>query len=118
MTKRTPPPTRKEPVVEVLHGRTLVDEYRWLEGDNSDPANMGTPTPEVREWTRAQNAYTRAVLDELPGRSELEERLRPLLEAGEVFIPQVRGERYFYRRRAGDENQPVVYWREGAGEER
>ena len=31
-----PPPTRKEPVAEELHGRTVVDDYRWLEGDNSD----------------------------------------------------------------------------------
>jgi len=118
MASRTPPLTRKEPVTEVIHGRTLTDDYRWLEGDNSDPATMGTSTPEVAAWTDEQNAYTRAVLDALPGRAELEDRIRPLLQAGTVFIPHVRGERYFYLRRSGDENQPVAYWREGEGEER
>ena len=49
-------------------GRKVVDNYRWLEGDNSDPQNsQGKVTPEVA-WTDAQNAYTRTVLDNLPGR--------------------------------------------------
>ena len=117
-TKIQPPPTRKEPVTEELHGRTVIDEYRWLEGDNSDPARMGSVTPEVSAWTDAQNAYTRRLLDGLPGRRELEERLRPLLQIGAVSAPIARGGRYFYLRREGDQNQPLVYVRDGAhGEE-
>ena len=117
-TKIQPPPTRKEPVNEELHGRTVIDEYRWLEGDNSDPARMGSVTPEVSAWTDAQNAYTRRLLDGLPGRRELEERLRPLLQIGAVSAPIARGGRYFYLRREGDQNQPLVYVRDGAhGEE-
>jgi len=113
MARTTRPTSRTLPVTEVLHGRALTDDYRWLEGDNSDPDRMGASTPEVAAWTDEQNAYTRAVLDALPGRAELEERIRPLLTAGTVDIPHVRGERYFHLRRAGDENQPVAYWREG-----
>ena len=108
-----PPATRLEPVSEVLHGSTVVDAYRWLEGDNSDPANQGRLTPEVAAWTDAQNAYTRAVLDNLPGRKALEDRMRPLMEVDAVSAPSVRGRRYFYARRRGSQNQPVIYWREG-----
>lgn len=54
----TPPATPREPVKGVLHGTELVDEFRWLEGDE-----QGRLTPRVAEWTDAQNAYTRAVLD-------------------------------------------------------
>lgn len=107
------PPTRVEPVTETLHGVEVTDPYRWLEGDNSDPERMGRPTPEVTAWTDAQNAYTRAVLDNLPGRKALEERLRPLMEVGSVTAPTVRGGRYFYSKREGSQNQPVWYWREG-----
>ena len=108
-----PPPTEVRPVKETIHGVTLVDNYRWLEGDNSDPANMGRLTDEVAAWTDAQNAYTRDVLDNLPGRAKLESRLRELMEVGSVSTPTMRGNRYFFSRREGDQAQAIVYMREG-----
>ena len=74
-----PPATRVEPVRETLHGVEIVDNYRWLEGDNSNPERMGQVTPEVGAWTDQQNAHTRSVLDNLPGRKALEEKLGPLM---------------------------------------
>jgi prolyl oligopeptidase len=113
------PATRAEPVTDTLHGVAVADPYRWLEGDNSDPERMGQVTPEVAAWTDAQNGFTRAVLDNLPGRAALEDRLRPLMEIGSVTAPVVRGGRYFYSKREGSQNQPVWYWREGVrGESR
>ncbi|GJQ29765.1 MAG: prolyl endopeptidase [Phycisphaerae bacterium] len=108
-----PPATRVETVTETIHGVTLTDNYRWLEGDNSDPAKMGAMTSEVAAWTDEQNAYTRAFLDNLPGRKQLEEELRPLMEVGSVSAPSMRGTRYFYSKREGNQNQPVYFWREG-----
>ncbi|KAB2962725.1 MAG: S9 family peptidase [Thermoanaerobaculia bacterium] len=108
-----PPESRVSPVTETLHGVAVTDPYRWLEGDHSDPERMGRVTPEVAAWTDAQNAHTRARLDALPGRRELEDRLRPLMEVGSVSKPTMRGERYFFTRREGSQNQPVVYWRQG-----
>ncbi|MBM5810878.1 MAG: S9 family peptidase [Gammaproteobacteria bacterium] len=108
-----PPATRIEPVRETLHGVEVVDPYRWLEGDNANPERMGEVTPEVAAWTDAQNAYTRSLLDGLPGRAALEERLRPLMEIGSVTSPLERGGRYFFSKREGRQNQPVWYWREG-----
>ena len=112
-TSAKPPATKAEPVEETLHGVAITDRYRWLEGDNSDPADQGKVTPEVAGWTDAQNSYTRSVLDNLPGRKALEERLRPLMEVGAVTRPIVRANRYFFSKREGNQNQPVVYWREG-----
>lgn len=109
-----PPASRIETVTETLHGSAIADPYRWLEGDNSDAARMGRMTDEVAAWTDAQNAHTRAVLDALPGRAALEERLRPLMEVGAVSKPEMRGDRYFFTRREGSQNQPVWYWRVGA----
>lgn len=109
----TPPPTPATPVTDVLHGVQVVDPYRWLEGDNSKPADQGTVTPEVAAWTDAQNAYTRSVLDAVPGRAEVEARLRPLMEVGVVTAPAMRGNRYFFSKREGKQEQPVMYWREG-----
>ena len=53
------------------------------------------------------------MLDDLPGRSALEARLRPLMEVGAVSAPAMRGNRYFFSKREGAQNQPVIYWREG-----
>ncbi len=107
------PESRVEPVRETLHGVEIVDPYRWLEGDNSDPERMGKVTPEVAAWTDAQNAYTRRILESLPGREQLESRIRPLMEIGAVTTPTVRSGRYFFSKREGSQNQPVWYWREG-----
>lgn len=103
-----PPATERRPVVETLHGVELTDPYRWLEGDA-----QGRVTPEVAAWTDAQNAHTRAVLDHLPGRAELESRLRALLTVGSVSAPRARGNRYFYSRREGSASQASVLVREG-----
>lgn len=108
-----PPQTRQEPVTDTLHGIKVTDPYRWLEGDNSDPAQMGKVTPEVTAWTDAQDAYTRSVLDNLPGRKRLEEQMKPLLQIGQVSAPAMRGNRYFYTKREGAEPQPKILVREG-----
>jgi prolyl oligopeptidase len=112
-TSALPPPTRVEPVTDELHGAAIVDAYRWLEGDSSDPANAGRVTPDVAAWTDAQNRYTREVVDNLPGRAALEARLRPLMEIGSVTAPRVRSDRYFFTKREGAQNQAIVYWRQG-----
>lgn len=103
------------PVSDKLHGVEIVDNYRWLEGDNSNPDRMGEVTPEVGAWqSDEQNAYTRAVLDKLPGRKALEEQLRPLMKSDRfphrlsVVAPLL------LSRREGAQNQPNYFWREGS----
>jgi prolyl oligopeptidase len=98
------PPTRVEPVTETVHGVTVVDPYRWLE-DGDGPA--------VKAWTERQNAFTRSVLDKLPGREAVRERLNALLDVGTITPPTPRKGRYFYTKREGKQNQAVLYVREG-----
>ena len=103
------PVTDRIPVVDTLHGQTITDNFRWLEDADE----------RVAAWTDAQNAYTRSVLDASPRRAHVEAQLRPLMEIGAVTAPAVRHSRYFYSRREGHQNQPLIYWREGPwGEDR
>jgi prolyl oligopeptidase len=102
----TPPPTRAEALTETLHGVEISDPYRWLEDGDS---------AEVRAWTEAQNAHTRAVLGRVAGRATIRRELERVLRTGTVSAPEPRGGRYFYTRREGAQNQPVLYVREGAG---
>lgn len=107
----SPPTTPVRTVTDTVHGQQITDDYRWLEGETSDPAQMGKVTDEVSAWTDQQNAYTRSVLDNLPGRKALEDQMRPLMEIGSVSAPIMRGPWYFYTKREGKENQPKVYVR-------
>jgi prolyl oligopeptidase len=97
-----PPPTRKEPVVDRLHGVDVPDPYRWLEDQQA---------PETRAWIDAQNAYTESVVGRLPGRAGIERRLTELMKIDTIGPPTVRGGRYFYTKRRADQNLPVLYMR-------
>jgi prolyl oligopeptidase len=68
-----PPATPKRPVNDTYHGVTVSEDYRWLEDWSS---------PEVRQWSAAQNARTREYLDRLPSRPALQQRLTQLIGAG------------------------------------
>lgn len=110
-----PPPSRIEPVVDRIHGTEIVDPYRWLEGGDAPELEGDAPDldAEVAAWTDAQNAYTRSVLDALPGRTGLEERLTALMEVGRVLTPDVRGDRYFTWKRDAGQKQWVVTVQDG-----
>ena len=77
-----PPPTRREDVVDILHGVEVPDPYRWLE--DGDAA-------EVRQWVAAQNEHTRQALDARPDRGAWHERLVALMQLPVVGGVQVRG---------------------------
>lgn len=109
-----PVPTRREEVVEELHGQRIVDPYRWLEdGDSAD----------VAAWTKTQNEHTQKVLSAVPERAALRARIDALLRAGWVGAPAAVGSkkpgpktRYFFRKQSPTQDQPVLYVREGGSE--
>ena len=111
MSSRPPyPPTSGGDEVEILHGESIPDPYRWLEqGDD----------PRTQAWTASQNALTESLLAAVPGRARLRARLDELLSIGALSTPEPVAGRYFYQRRDGRQNQPVLYVREGRdGEDR
>ena len=105
-----PPETRRDEVVEMLHGVAVDDPYRWLEDQQA---------PGTRDWIDAQNAYTDTVLASLPGRDALATLAGRVLEVDAVGMPNERGGRYFHTRRQADQDLAVLYVREGLdGEDR
>ena len=110
-----PPLTRREDVVETLHGVPIADPYRWLEDGASD---------EVRAWSAAQTARTESALTSLPAYAAIRARLEALLRIGTVEAPlpvsaKDGSTRYFYRRQNAGQDQPVLYVRDGlTGEDR
>jgi prolyl oligopeptidase len=105
-----PPKAEKRPLEETLHGVKIIDNYRWLEDADS---------PETQKWVGEEMAYTSAVLDPLPGRDRIHQRLTELLSIGSISAPLIGGKYYFYTKREGMQNQPIVYVRDGvAGKDR
>ena len=104
------PATPASDDAEILHGETIPDPYRWLEDGESSV---------TRRWTEAQNTLTRSYLDAWRGRGVLHDRLDQLLAIGAIGVPTPARGRYFYQRRDGRQNQPVLYVRQGVhGEDR
>ncbi len=98
-----PPVAEPKPVIDMYHGTKVLDNYRWLE--KSD-------TPETQKWVGQEMAYTRSLLDPLPGRDAIHKRLTELLSIGTVTPPVIAGKHYFYTKREGMQNQPVLYVRD------
>ena len=105
------PVLRALPCVLLLCGvanAAPADPFAWLEDGDA---------PKVQSWTEAENAATRSALDAVPGRAALERRFWQLFEIGSLGIPVSRphgkSRRYFYTRRDGKQNQPVLYRRDG-----
>jgi prolyl oligopeptidase len=104
VTDRDYPAARIVDAVETLHGEAIQDPYRWLEDGES---------AETRAWTEAQNALTERYLAAVPGRAAIRGRLEALLAIGAISTPTPAHGRYFYQRREGRQNQPVLYLRDG-----
>ncbi len=104
MRKFPYPYSRVDGIVDTLHGEPIPDPYRWLEDGES---------VETIAWTEAQNTATRKYLDAVPGRAAIRRRLGQLLSIGAISPPTPARGNYFYQRREGTQNQPVLYVRQG-----
>ncbi|WP_205930955.1 MULTISPECIES: prolyl oligopeptidase family serine peptidase [Rhizobium] len=105
------PATKRDAVVETHFGVSVPDPYRWLEGDPRTDM-------EVAAWIDSQQRFTTKYLSDLPGRDVFRRSLASTFDYVRVGIPQKSGGRYFFTRRAGDQNQPVLVMRDDAGQER
>jgi prolyl oligopeptidase len=98
------PATRRDDVVELVHGVQVADPYRWLEDGKS---------AEVQSWVKAQDAFARKHLADLPDRKAIAARLKELFYTEDVGYPRRRGHRWFYGKRAAKDEKWSVWWREG-----
>jgi prolyl oligopeptidase len=106
---KCPPAARIEDVAETIHGTVVHDPYRWLEEQDS---------AETRAWIDAENACTQAALGKQPDQEAIAKRLGELIKVDTIRLPIERGGRYFYARRAANQDLFVLYMRRGVkGEE-
>lgn len=94
------PQTAKVDVSDNYHGTVVADPYRWLEDDNS---------AETAAWVAAENEVTFDYLSQIPYRPAIDERLTELWNYEKIGAPTKVGDRYFYFRNDGLQNQSVLY---------
>jgi prolyl oligopeptidase len=83
---------------------TITDNFRWLEDAKS---------PETRAFIAAENAYTQTYFDQVKSLPETRTQMSALLKTDFISVPQKRGNRYFFAKRAASENQASIYMRTG-----
>ena len=109
------PHTKKESLVEKIHGYDIEDPYRWLED---------TKNPQVQEWINTQNDFADGIINQYDGKDKIIDRLRELFNydviiPGKFTLSKTRhGIRYFYELRRAGESQPVLYYQDGDDGER
>ncbi len=100
-----PPAAPIRPVTDTYFGTAVIDNYRYME-------NLKDPV--VQSWMKAQAGYTRAVLDSLPGRADLAQRVQSLVGQDlrrSNFVR--RGGRLFYYTTEPGANLPKLAYRDG-----
>jgi prolyl oligopeptidase len=102
------PPARRDDTVEVHHGETVPDPYRWLED---------TYAADTTEWVTAQNELTESVLAEAPMRTEIRTRLTEVWDFPRRGAPFERSGRWFQLRNTGLQPQSVLYVMDSAEDE-
>ncbi|XP_026319477.1 prolyl endopeptidase isoform X2 [Hyposmocoma kahamanoa] len=95
-----PEAKRDESVVDNYHGTTIKDPYRWLENPDSK---------ETKEFIEAENNITRPYLDACPIKQDIHARLTELWNYPKYSCPFRRGDRYFFFKNTGLQNQTVLY---------
>ena len=96
------PETTKGNVSDVYFETTIQDPYRWLEDDNS---------PETAAWVAAQNNVTNDYLKEIEFRDALKSRLEKIWNYPKLGVPFKKGDKYFFFKNDGMQNQSVLYMR-------
>jgi prolyl oligopeptidase len=106
----TPPVAPVRPVSDQYFGTTVVDPYRWMEDRSS---------PEFIAYMTAQGAYARAVIDRIPGRERLQERVAAHTGGGVLVTDvQTAGGRIYFLRRAPSENTYKLFVRDKSATDR
>lgn len=94
------PIARKADQIDLYHGVEVKDPFRWLE----DPYSA-----ETKAWIEAENKITFDYLQQIPAREKIKKRVTQLWDYEKFGIPFKEGDRYFYFKNDGLQNQSVLY---------
>lgn len=94
------PEARRDDVFDEYHGTRVHDPYRWLENADSE---------ETRKWVELQNSLTDSFLDSDSDKEKIKTHLTRLWNYPKYSVTRKEGDRYFFSKNDGLQNQPVLY---------
>ncbi len=96
------PKTKREDIIDTIHGEKVHDPYRWLEDfDNND----------VQKWLDEQHNLTKKVLQAIPNRDIALKRMTELFSLGSISVPiKHKDSTFFFRRET--EKQAILYYQD------
>ena len=94
------PNTDKIEQSDNYYGVEVQDPYRWLENPDAES---------TKAWVAAQNKVTTGYLKTITAREKIQQRLTQLWDYEKYGSPFKRGQRYFYFKNDGLQNQSVLY---------
>ncbi len=100
----TYPDSKKSDVSDVYFGDTVPDPYRWLENDTA---------ADVKEWVKEQNAVTDQYMATIPFRESLYQEFTRIWDFPKYGTPSKKGNRRFFMKNDGLQNQYVLYMQTG-----
>ena len=101
------PNTERVEQSDRYHGIEVRDPYRWLENPDSES---------TKDWVAAQNKVTTSYLNTIAAKEKIQQRLTQLWDYEKYGSPFKRGQRYFYFKNDGLQNQSVLYTLESLDE--
>ena len=99
------PKTKKVKHTDNYHGTKVSDDYRWLENYKDK---------KVKEWVAKQEKLTHSIIDKLPQKKKINERLNELLKYDEETIPWevLKSKRVFFHKRKKMDEKWTYYTKE------
>jgi len=106
-TPTKPSLAKVDPVDDVYFGIKITDPYRYME-NLQDSA--------VTEWLKQQSDYTRSILNSIPGRQKLIDKMlefdkRKSTSVSSLYITD--NDRYFYLKTTPDDETGKLFYRDG-----
>ena len=97
------PKTPVKPVTETLNGKTLIDNYRWLEDDND----------RMLQWSNQQNELVATHLEQDPRAIQYEDEIMQLISVDTQSAPVVRRGRYFFGKQGAEQDNAMACYQDG-----
>jgi prolyl oligopeptidase len=108
LTAQEAPQARRAVVVDTLHGRMVVDPYRWME----------QPSAELTAWVKAQDAASRSFAADYAGRAEIARRIERAARVDRFSPVAIAGGLYYVMRANGDFSRRWIVALDRQGRER
>jgi len=95
-----PAPRRDEAAEDTYHGTVIKDPYKWMENPDSD---------ETKVFVDEQNKISAPYIESCDERETIKKELTDLWNYEKYGCPHKEGNKYFFSKNSGLQNQSVVY---------